>query len=106
MNNRTPPLLEPYLQLPPQYSLSLISSVLGASANWLIIEQLCAVYGSSGRPRRAYEDEGLQDGTTPEKSEDVVVVLVSFMRDWDFWRTETKRAGVCSEDFFYWQLLS
>ncbi|TAQ86158.1 hypothetical protein B7494_g5515 [Chlorociboria aeruginascens] len=40
MSSRIPPLLEPYLTLPPEASLILLTSVLGASSNWLVLRFL------------------------------------------------------------------
>lgn len=67
---KIPPLLEPYLSLPPEASLILLTSVLGASSNWLVLRHLYSYLRSSSGERGA----------------DVGVVLVSFMRDRAFWR--------------------
>lgn len=53
--------------MPPESSLTLLTSVLGASANWLLLRHLYSALRS--------EDSG-----------DTGVVLVSFMRDGTFWR--------------------
>ena len=68
MSSRIPSLLEPYLALPSEASLTLLTSVLGASSNWLVLRCLYSYLRSS------------------EGNEDVGVVLVSFMRDGAFWR--------------------
>ena len=73
MSTRIPALLEPYLTLPPESSLVLVTSVLGARANWLVLRFLCSFL----RPAAA------ADG---EEEEDTGVVLVSFLRDGAFWR--------------------
>src|SRR6266536_2515722 len=75
MSSRIPPLLEPYLALPPEASLILLTSVLGASSNWLILRFLhSALNGSGAAPG---------DGTK--------VLLVSFMRDLAFWKENGRR---------------
>lgn len=71
-----PPLLEPYLALPPEASLVVLTSVLGASSNWLVLRHLHAYLKNGGGSGIADADEG----------NDVGVVLVSFMRDGAFWR--------------------
>ena len=79
MSSRIPPLLEPYLALPSETSLILLTSVLGASSNWLVLRFLhnallnkdAALESSSGR--------------------DTKVLLVSFMRDLGFWKENAKR---------------
>lgn len=63
---KIPPLPAPLLGLPPAAGLVLLTGVLGASANWLLLRWACALL-----LRR--------DG-------DVAVVLVSFMRGGGFWR--------------------
>ena len=70
MSTRIPPLLEPYLALPPEASLVLLTSVLGASSNWLVLRYLYSYLKSS----------------STGENKDVGVVLVSFMRDGAFWR--------------------
>ncbi|QPG94590.1 hypothetical protein C2857_006481 [Epichloe festucae Fl1] len=70
-STKIPPLLEPYLDLPPEHSLVLVTSVLGASANWLVLRWLYSLL--RGR-------SNVGDGT------DTAVVLCSFLRDGAFWR--------------------
>lgn len=94
MPNRVPFPLEPYLQLPPEYSLTLFTSVLGASANWLLLHHLSAVLGSEVT-KRSDHGSSFDDTGTAEKAEDVSVVLVSFMHDEVYWNTEAKRLMVC-----------
>ncbi|TVY71220.1 hypothetical protein LSUE1_G007580 [Lachnellula suecica] len=74
MSSKIPPLLEPYLALPPEASLVLLTSVLGASTNWLVLRFLHSALAS------------------PE-DEDTKVVFVSFMRDLAFWKEGSKRLG-------------
>lgn len=108
-NSRIPPLLEPYIISPPQDSLILLTSTLGTSANWILTRYLCSSLASdtdrTRRPAsttREYGDlndintrTGASNVTKDAASEDYAVVLVSWMRDWDFWRVEGRRAAVC-----------
>jgi elongator complex protein 6 len=73
MSNRTPPLLEPYLALPPESSLILLTSILGASTNWLVLRHIYSYL--KGQPTES----------------DVGIVLVSFMRDAAFWKDSASR---------------
>ena len=81
-SSRLPPLLRPYVH-PSALSLTLLTSVLGATANWLILRFLFAALNPvSGTP-------GTDDDASIHESR---IVLVSFLRDWEFWRTEGRRA--------------
>lgn len=83
MSSRIPHLLEPYLALPSEASLIVLTSVLGASSNWLVMRFLhSALIGSD-----VASDAGL--GDEPK------VLLVSFMRDATFWKENTKRLVSC-----------
>ncbi|KAL6917763.1 hypothetical protein ACHAPO_000430 [Fusarium lateritium] len=70
--SRIPHILEPYLALPSEGSLSLVTSVLGASSNWLLLRHVYSYL------------RGSTDGD--ESTKDTGVALVSFMRDGAFWR--------------------
>lgn len=70
--NRTPSLLEPYLALPPEQSLILLTSTLSCSANWLMA----------------------RFAATALQQENTSVLLVSWMRDLSFWKDELRRAAV------------
>ncbi|PLB39246.1 uncharacterized protein BDW47DRAFT_14034 [Aspergillus candidus] len=82
-----PPLLAPYVSALPQSSLTLLSSVLGATGNWLILRYL---YSALGAPvgDAAFGLHGSEGGRKRK------VVLVSFLRGWEFWRSEAKRLGL------------
>lgn len=75
----THPLLAPYTSSFPRYSLTLLTSVLGATGNWLVLRFL----NDSLTSREGHE--GL------EGKEKRKVVLVSFLRGWEFWRGEGRR---------------
>ncbi|KAF2997397.1 hypothetical protein E8E13_005098 [Curvularia kusanoi] len=78
-SSRIPPLLQPYTKLPRNESLLLLTSTLGASANWLLIRFLCDALNSS-----------TSDGGADEAHN---VVLASWMRDYDFWRQEARKGA-------------
>ncbi|KAF2823300.1 hypothetical protein CC86DRAFT_447718 [Ophiobolus disseminans] len=75
-STRIPPLLQPYVHLPRNDSLLLLTSTLGATANWLLIRVLCDALNNP-------EDGG--DGHN--------VVLVSWMREYEFWRQEARKGA-------------
>lgn len=79
-----PPLLTPYVSSLPESSLTLISSVLAATGNWLSLRYLYAALGAN--PGSAAP--GLEDVGNGKRRK---VVLVSFLRGWDFWRSEAKK---------------
>ncbi len=77
-STRIPPLLQPYVQLPRDNSILLLTSTLGATANWLLIRFLC----------NALSTTSPQDGDEGHN-----VVLVSWMREYDFWRQEARKGA-------------
>ncbi|KAF5627914.1 uncharacterized protein FTJAE_9044 [Fusarium tjaetaba] len=77
---RIPHLLEPYISLPSESSLNLVTSVLGASANWLVLRHLYSYL------------RGSADGD--ESTKDTGVILLSFMRDGAFWREGSTKLGL------------
>jgi elongator complex protein 6 len=83
MSTRVPPLLEPFLALPPETSLIVLTSVLGASTNWLTLRYLYSLLkrGSHGDGAAATE-VGIGGGAPEETS----IVFVSFLRDFAFWK--------------------
>ncbi|KAJ5668258.1 uncharacterized protein N7477_006828 [Penicillium maclennaniae] len=82
-----PPLLAPYLSTQPEASLTLVSSILGATSNWLVLRFLHASLSTSSTLNVSL---GLGDSHNGTKK----VVLVSFLRSWEFWRAEAKRLGL------------
>ncbi|KAK6714097.1 hypothetical protein SNK04_005054 [Fusarium graminearum] len=78
--SRIPHILEPYLALPSEGSLNLVTSVLGASSNWLLLRHVYSYL------------RGSTDGD--ESTKDTGVVLVSFMRDGAFWREGSTKLGL------------
>ena len=88
---RIPPLLAPYVMLPQPNSLTLVTGVLGATTNWLILRFLAVALANLGHDdtRKAHV-RPIGDGWNPEEDE-VRIVLVSFSRDWAFWKGEGAR---------------
>lgn len=77
-----PPLLSPLLQTPPKScSLYLLTSVLSASTNWLVLR---FVYTALGE--KSLND----DGTTGE----VRVLMISWLRGLELWREMGRKLGV------------
>lgn len=78
MSSKIPPLLEPYLALPAEASLLLLTNVLGASSNWLVLRYLCSYLKGPVGIRHGEDENG-------GRGQDVGVMLVSFLRDGAFW---------------------
>lgn len=73
-----PPLLSTHLQsVPPPGSVTLVTSVLGASANWIILRQIYA----------ALKVQSPQSG----ENQDNVVILVSWLRGVEFWKDGARK---------------
>ncbi|KAL8772011.1 MAG: hypothetical protein Q9209_002676 [Squamulea sp. 1 TL-2023] len=73
-----PPILLTHLQSPSKGSLSLVTSVLGASANWVILRQIYAAL----KPPFGHQAEA------------TAVVLVSWLRGLDVWKDGARRLGL------------
>lgn len=86
MASRIPPLLDTYLRLPPETSLVLLSGVLGSTTNWLLLRYLHSLLLSSTQPDPAAADAEAAGAST-------TVVLVSFLRDYAFWKDGAGKLG-------------
>lgn len=93
MATQIPPLLESYLALPPEASQLVLTGILGASTNWLVLRHL---YGLL-RPGKA---AGTPGGRDHHQAEDVRVLLVSFLRDYAFWQDGAGRLVRSRSAFF------
>ncbi|KAI0431782.1 hypothetical protein F5Y09DRAFT_354594 [Xylaria sp. FL1042] len=99
MASRIPPLLEPYLHLPHETSLILLSGVLGSSTNWLVHRYLYSLlashppstFSSSHRQDEPFEETGAEP---QQQQQHTSVVFLSFLRDYAFWRDSCKRLGL------------
>lgn len=78
-----PPLLSNHFAVPPESSLTLLTSVLGASSNWLLVRFLYSALISRKAPDASLASDN-----------EAKVVLVSWLRDWSFWKEGAKRLGV------------
>lgn len=82
------------LQTPYWGVLTLATYVLGASNNWLLLRYLKACFDEKNAVRLQDADG---DATTTRRDvppADILVVFVSWMRDFDFWRAEARKAMV------------
>ncbi|KAL7621254.1 hypothetical protein AAE478_008571 [Parahypoxylon ruwenzoriense] len=91
MASRIPPLLDPYLRLPPEASLVLLSGVLGSTTNWLVHRYLNSLLSTtSNLIPKEHEHEHGHDAPDVNGAS---VILVSFLRDYAFWRDGTGKLG-------------
>ncbi|KAJ4386229.1 hypothetical protein N0V93_009122 [Gnomoniopsis smithogilvyi] len=89
MAAQIPHLLESCLSLPPETSQIVLTGILGASTNWLVLRYLHSLLKPGATNNRSqYGDE------SNPKQEDVRVVLVSWMRDYAFWKDGAGRLGL------------
>ncbi|KAL9075236.1 MAG: hypothetical protein Q9157_004089, partial [Trypethelium eluteriae] len=124
--NRIPPLLETYLHLPRETTLVLLTGILNASANWLVVKYLSALLANDAWTNRNQLDKkapvegeklalrenaneelasgprdnanvsagkNMRNGSENESRDEYSVVLVSWMRDWEFWSMEGRKVG-------------
>ncbi|KAK4242054.1 hypothetical protein C8A03DRAFT_11772 [Achaetomium macrosporum] len=99
MASRIPHLLEPYLTLPHEAGLVVLTSVLGASTNWLLLRHLYSLLKLSSSPTskpapHAGAPEESKSTEQEQQEEDVAVLLISFLRDFAFWRENAARLGL------------
>ncbi|KXJ94215.1 hypothetical protein Micbo1qcDRAFT_159265 [Microdochium bolleyi] len=97
MATRIPHLLEPYLCLPAESSLILLTGVLGASTNWLVLRYLYSLLAnanSTSGHQSLEANGGAETGLLEDRQQPVKVVLLSFLRDYAFWRDNAARLGV------------
>lgn len=87
-SERIPPLLSPYIRVPPPDSLALVTSTVNTTTNWVLLRYLYAALGGN-EPKPFRGSDVIANGT-----EDVGVVFVSWMRDLAFWKTEARKAVV------------
>ncbi|KAF1834187.1 hypothetical protein BDW02DRAFT_348233 [Decorospora gaudefroyi] len=82
-STRIPPLLQPYVHVARDDSFLILTSTVGASANWLLLRFLCDTLSNTAR-----QGGGGGEG---EGEEERNVVLVSWMREYDFWKQEARK---------------
>jgi elongator complex protein 6 len=88
MSSCIPPALEPYLAFPEESTLTLFHGILGASTNWFLLRYLYSLLQTKPAPRQS------SASASPKREGSVGVVLVSFLRDFNFWRDGASRLGV------------
>lgn len=84
-----PPLIAPQINASSQSSLCLVSSVLSASSNWLILRFICATLNPAAT---GLSTTLAADGAVGWKRRRVI--FVSFLRGFEFWKGEAKRLGL------------
>jgi hypothetical protein len=91
--SQIPSILSPYLALPSETSLILLTSVLGASTNWLALRYLYSYLRQPSNTSRREVGIGSDGNTIGEGQGDVQtkVLLVSFLRDLAFWRESARK---------------
>lgn len=93
--NRIPSAVEPHLQLLPEASLTLLTGTLGCSPNWLTALFVGSVLGSKSDPA---VDTGNNDRYG--------VILVSWLRDLQFWKDQIRRTAVRERVVWFESLLA
>ncbi|KAI8937999.1 hypothetical protein NX059_005673 [Plenodomus lindquistii] len=83
-STRIPPLLQSCVHLPRDDALVLVTSTLGATVNWLLVRHVCDALNASNASTAA--DGGPED-------EGHNVVLVSWMREYEFWKHEARKGA-------------
>ncbi|RAL60252.1 hypothetical protein DID88_000032 [Monilinia fructigena] len=74
MSRSIPPLLSPYLSLPSESSLILLTSVLGAGTNWLVLRYLSSLLSESS-PQSSTDSGGNENG---DENGEVKVIFFEF----------------------------
>ncbi|MCJ1322802.1 hypothetical protein MMC15_008152 [Xylographa vitiligo] len=92
---RTPPLLAPYVVLPQPGSLTLVTGVLGATPNWLVLRFLAVALVDLGPDDRCKAHVHPAGDGWDQGEDEVRIVLVSFSKDWAFWKGEGVRTVRC-----------
>lgn len=85
MASKISPLLESYLSLPSETSQLVLTGILGASTNWLVLRFLYSFLKQQQHPAGA-NNRSRDVPTDGIPGDDVKVVFVSFMRDYAFWK--------------------
>ncbi len=94
MASRIPHHLEPYLALPESANLVVLTSVLGASTNWLVTRYLHALLTTpSSQHPSASPSPHPRNGEAPTPPQPPAVLLISFLRSLPFWKDSLSRLG-------------
>jgi len=93
--SRIPPLLEDVIQHSPDGFLTLLTGVSNATPHWLIIQYLSRYLSPSQSDKNSRNDDiAYDEESTNASREEVDVVLISWMRSYDYWKTESRRVAV------------
>jgi elongator complex protein 6 len=91
MPDSIPPILSPYLSPAPQGSLTLITSVLDAVPNWLLLRYVHAALHDTVADRTHGGGDVLPSHTGSHRHENFNVIFVSVLRGFEQWREMGKR---------------
>ncbi len=90
-----PPSLSSVLQPPAPGSLTLVTSVLDATSNWLLLRYIYAALRPEKQDgpgtKAARVAVGADEDTTEEKNQDLKVIFISFLRPFELWREIGKK---------------
>ncbi|KAF7512282.1 hypothetical protein GJ744_001850 [Endocarpon pusillum] len=90
--------LSPLLKLPAPGSLTLITSVLDATSNWLLLRYIYAALRPEKQDGHATKAArvavGAHEETTHDKNKDLKVIFISFLRPFELWREMGKKIGL------------
>lgn len=95
MPTPVPPLLSPYISPAPEGSLTLLTSVLDAGSNWLLLRHIhAALIGSGISDRASAGGNVVSDSIDDANRNDFKVVFVSILRGFEQWQEMGKKV-VC-----------
>jgi hypothetical protein len=92
-----PPVLSPYVTPAPQGSLTLVTSVLDAASNWLLLRYIHAALKDNVADKTHGSGDVLGSDIGNHLRENFKVIFVSILRGFEQWREMGKKV-VC-EDF-------
>ena len=91
MRTPIPLILSPYFEAPPAGSLTLVTSVLNATSNWLLLRAIyAALYGVNDDGGTDYAQ--IRELGGPREREQRRVVFVSLLRGLDLWKELGRKA--------------
>ncbi len=100
-----PPNLSPVLQPPAPGSLTLITSVLDATSNWLLLRYIYAALRPGKQDghgtKAARVAVGADEDTNEGKNQDLKIVFISFLRPFELWREMGKKIVHTSLTVFF-----
>jgi elongator complex protein 6 len=84
-----PPNLAPFVQRPAPGSLTLITSVLDAGSNWLLLRYIYAALRpekQDGQRAKTTRVAATAEEASDNTNEDLKVILISFLRPFELWK--------------------